>query len=329
MSTLDLATTVQPVRASPHGRSRASGNPGSSVPPRARHSLRSALLGALIASACSPLEGSGPAWVSIPAGRFEMGSPADEPWRQEDEGPVHSVTLTRAFRMRATEVTQGEWSALMGENPSSLPGCGPTCPVNNVTLVEAIAFANALSRRDGLEPCYDRDLRLLSLDCRGYRLPTEAEWEYAARAGAPGMAPGGTVTSSTCAPLDPVLDRVAWYCGNSAVRYAGCWDLSELGGASCAGVQPVGLKEPNGFGLFDMQGNVWEWTNDSYAIHAFGAEPVVDPLGPPAGEQHVIRGGSWFYHAWTVRLARRYHLRADDPLHGNIGLRLVQTEPSL
>jgi formylglycine-generating enzyme required for sulfatase activity len=222
-------------------------------------------------------------------------------------------------------VTQGEWGAVMGENTANLPECGADCPINNVTFIQAIEFLNRTSRRDGYEPCY-RGLELTSHDCRGYRLPTEAEWEYAARAGSTAMTHGGTITSSTCRPLDAVLDPIAWYCGNSGSAIKGCWDLREHGGAECAAIHPVAQKRPNAWGLYDMLGNVWEWTNDRYAADYYAKSPAIDPLGPDqASDRHAIRGGGWFYFAATVRAAKRYQLRLDDPLHPNIGLRPART----
>jgi formylglycine-generating enzyme required for sulfatase activity len=267
-------------------------------------------------------------YVEIPPGVFLMGTPLDEAWRGDDEGPVHEVRITRPLYVKITEVTQAEWAEVMGENPANLPACGPTCPINNVRFIQAIDYLNRLSDREKLQRCYrgaGDGIKLTSLDCDGYRLPTEAEWAYFARAGTTGMTYAGTLTSSACQPLDATLDRIAWYCGNAEVNYAGCYNLGWTRGPSCAGIHPVGLKAPNPWGLYDILGNCWEWTNDWYSADYFTKSPAVDPLGPDTGTQRVIRSGGWFYHAWTVRVGRRYHLRLDDPLHPNIGIRPVRT----
>jgi len=267
-------------------------------------------------------------YVRIEPGSFMMGTPDDEPWRTSDEGPVHEVRITRPLYVKITEVTQGEWAMVMGENPANQPGCGPSCPINNVRFIQAIEYLNRLSDREKLSRCYqgtEQNIKLSSLDCNGYRLPTEAEWAYFARAGTTGMTYAGTITSSACSPLDTTLDKLGWYCGNAKVKYAGCYDLSWTHGPSCAGIHPVAQKAPNPWGLYDVLGNCWEWTNDWYAEDYFTEDSVVDPLGPVSGTQRAIRGGGWWWHAWTVRIGRRYHLRLDDPLHPNIGLRPVRT----
>jgi formylglycine-generating enzyme required for sulfatase activity len=134
------------------------------------------------ASSTAPKPADCPAgYVRIARGTFMMGSPPDEGGREDDE-TQHRVTITRAYCMKATEVTHGEWQAVMGSNPSEFTSCGANCPVENVSWEEAVGYANALSRREGLPECYS-DSTFSGLSCKGYRLPTEAEWEYAARAG--------------------------------------------------------------------------------------------------------------------------------------------------
>ena len=228
-------------------------------------------------------------FVRIEPGTFTMGSPTGESGRETDE-TQHSVTLTRAFCMEATEVTQGAWLAEMGSNPALFQDCGLDCPVEQVSWSDVVYYANVLSQREGLAECYVGST-FAGLDCTGYRLPTEAEWEYAARAG------------STAATYGP-LDSVGWYEGNSG-----------------ATTHAVGGKTPNPFGLYDMLGNVREWTGDWY-----GPYPVTatDPTGTAAGTYRSFRGGSWFHFADIARAANRLGGTADFRVD-NIGFRLVKT----
>ncbi len=230
-------------------------------------------------------------YVRIAPGQFPMGSPTGEDDREGDE-TQHHVTITRAFCMKATEVTQGEWQAEMGDNPSFNQGCGPSCPVERVSWDDAVLYANALSRREGLPECYTGSI-FSGLDCGGYRLPTESEWEYAARAG-------------TTGPSYGLLESVGWFSDNSEGR-----------------LQAVGIKSANSFGLYDMLGNVWEWTNDWYDTYP---GTVTDPTGPSAGSYRVIRGGAWRVSARVARAAYRSY---DTPDNRDIflGFRLARTVP--
>ena len=227
-------------------------------------------------------------WVRINPGTFEMGSRASELFRIEDETP-HEVTLTRGYWLKVTEVTQGEWTALIGSNPSVHKACGASCPVENVTWYDAVAYCNALSKNEGLERCYvagDKEYDASSavakitpswpktLDCVGYRLPTEAEWEYAARAGTTTAYYTGANTQIHC-DMDANLDKAGWYCGND-------------GGTA----HPVKQKAPNAWGLYDMLGNVSEWVWDW--LDEYGTGPRRDPLGPAEGYFRGVRtGGSY------------------------------------
>ncbi|MCG6925183.1 MAG: formylglycine-generating enzyme family protein [Acidobacteria bacterium] len=212
--------------------------------------------------------------VLVPAGTFQMGSPAGEPLRQEEETP-RRVTLTRPFRIAATEVTQVQWLALMPWNRSQHQG--DDLPVTSVSWKDAREFCVKLSEREGAP----------------YRLATEAEWEYACRAGA------AEVVSRAERPA------VAWYAENS-------------GGMT----HPVAGREPNAWGLFDMLGNVAEWTLDAYGPYPH-AEEEQDPAGPAAGTTRVVRGGAWRSFPPAVRCAARIGTPSAHQLH-HVGLRVVQ-----
>ena len=219
-------------------------------------------------------------FVRIPAGTFVMGSPEDEEDRGYDEGPQREVTLSQAFWIGKYEVTQREWEALMGTNPSLRKNCGPTCPVEYVSWEDVQEFIRTLNERYA-----GKGYR--------YRLPTEAEWEYAARAGTTGARHGE-------------LDDVAWWVGNSGYE-----------------THPVGQKRPNAWGLHDMLGNVQEWTADWYGNYASGA--VTDPTGPSTGSYRVLRGGGERNGARLVRSAGRNYYPPGDRGHV-IGFRLVRTD---
>jgi formylglycine-generating enzyme required for sulfatase activity len=251
-----------------------------------------------------------------------MGSPDSEPGWYKDEGPVHEVTIRQPFFLKATEVTQGEWKALMGNNPSSFKNCGDSCPVENVSWWDAVAYCNALSRKEGLPECYSLSgcsgtpgkhfkctgVTFVGLSCTGYRLPTEAEWEYAARAGTTtALYTGGiTLRGENDAPE---LDPIAWYGGNSGGR-----------------PHPVGKKQPNAWGLFDMLGNVLEWVQDSYHDSYNGAPSDGSAWESSAGSFRVSRGGCWFFDARFVRAASRY---GGVPGHrfGDLGFRPARSIP--
>jgi formylglycine-generating enzyme required for sulfatase activity len=215
-------------------------------------------------------------YVRIEAGSFEMGSPESESGRAPDE-LQHTVQLTRAYWLKETPVTQGEWVALMERNPSNFQTCGADCPVERVSWRDAVTYLNKLSLKEGLEPCYEDGRfvgdRFKGLDCTGYRLPTEAEWEHAARAGTDTRRYGE-------------LTDIAWYVWNS-------------GGTP----HPVAKKQKNAWGLYDMLGNVWEWCQDWYGPYDATA---TDPMGPPEGIYRVFRGGSWLSDEWFARAANRY-----------------------
>ncbi len=224
-------------------------------------------------------------FVLIKAGTFQMGSPATEPGRDADEGPVHEVTISQPFYLGKYEVTQGQWQAVMGNNPSHFSDCGGNCPVEEVSWEDTREFIVALNRQEGVNV---------------YRLPTEAEWEYAARAGTQTAYHFGNAVSE--------LDLYAWY-GELLIVFSG-------------GTRPVGQKRPNGWGLYDMHGNVWEWVADWYGGYPRGA--VTDPRGPSTGAARVSRGGGWFYAARDCRAADRGG-GAPGNRRTSLGLRLART----
>jgi formylglycine-generating enzyme required for sulfatase activity len=216
---------------------------------------------------------------------YLMGSPADEPGRDTDE-TQHPVVLTRDFWISDHEVTQSEYTALMGTNPSRF--LGPDLPVERVTWFEAVEYCNARSLDEGLTAAYTVDGTTVTWNqgADGYRLPTEAEWETACRGGTITAFAGGPLTEEACG-VDPVLDALGWYCGNAGTTTHG-----------------VRTKQANARGLHDLHGNVWEWCWDWY-VADLGTGVAVDPTGPGGGSQRVIRGGSWYYFARDCRSASR------------------------
>ena len=218
-------------------------------------------------------------FVWIPAGEFLMGSPSHEEGRDSDERQ-HEVRISQGFWMGKYEVTQREWERVMGANPSHFESCGARCPVEQVLWEDVQEFIGRLNEGE-------------SGSGYVYRLPTEAEWEYAARAGTTGARHGE-------------LDSIAWYDGNSGDR-----------------THRVGQKRANGWGLHDMLGNVWEWTADWYGDYPSGT--VKDPRGPSTGSRRVTRGGGWDSDARYVRSANR-GTYSPGYRNGYFGFRLVRTE---
>jgi formylglycine-generating enzyme required for sulfatase activity len=218
-------------------------------------------------------------FVALPGGTFTMGSPASEAGRYADEVP-HQVTLS-PFAIMTTEVTQAQWQAVMGTNPSIYKGADR--PVESVSWHDVQEFIRQLNRRD---PGHD------------YRLPTEAEWEYACRAGSTGRWCFGDDEGR--------LGEYAWYAANA-------------GGET----RKVALKRPNAWGLYDMHGNVWEWCSDWYGPYG---SSVRDPQGPGSGSYRVLRGGYWYSSAAALRCARRYSVTPSSA-YNYIGFRLCRTLP--
>lgn len=207
--------------------------------------------------------------VYIPPGTFMMGSPPSEKGRYDDE-KQYQVTLTKGFYIGVTEVTQGQWKRIMGNNPSHFKSCGDACPVDQISWNECGEFILRLNTQE---------------KTRRYRLPTEAEWEYACRATSQSAFANGDITEKDCG-YDPNLDKVGWYCRNSGGK-----------------THPVAQKKPNSWGLYDMHGNVWEWCNDWYG--EYPSIPAIDPKGPSSGSNRVFRGGGWDLSARRCRSAFR------------------------
>jgi formylglycine-generating enzyme required for sulfatase activity len=197
----------------------------------------------------NPKDGLKYVWIA-PA-TFRMGCSQEDSNCSYDEMPAHSVTITKGFWIGQTEVTQAAYERAIGLNPSHFKG--PTLPVESISWDEARAYCVAA----------------------GMRLPTEAEWEYAAQGGNPPVSYGR-------------LDALAWYSGNSENK-----------------TNVVARKERNGYGLYDMLGNVWEWVADWYGEKYYGSSPASDPKGPSSGEHRTLRGGSWHDVAWRARVGYR------------------------
>lgn len=219
--------------------------------------------------------------VLVRSGTFLMGSPATEPGRSDD-GTQHSVTLS-SFYMGKYEVTQAEWVRIMGSNPSRFKNCDQ-CPVEQVSWHDVQEYLKKLNARTG----------------KNYRLPTEAEWEYAARGGPYASRAGGSsyVYAGSNSP-----EEIAWYVDNSGAK-----------------THPVGGKKANQLGLFDMSVNVWEWCSDRYG--AYPTTSQTDPRGPATGGYRVFRGGGWLDSPQSCRAAPRSH-HEPTSRSSHLGFRLV------
>jgi formylglycine-generating enzyme required for sulfatase activity len=211
--------------------------------------------------------------VLLPAGEFTLGDAQGE----DDEKPPHKVRLS-AFYIDRSEVTQVDFEKMMGKNPART--VGPDRPVERVSWVLAVQYCNMRSMREGLQPCYDPKTFACDFNANGYRLPTEAEWEYACRAGASGRWSFGNEPSE--------FGKHGWFKGNAEKS-----------------THPVKQKAANAWGLYDMHGNVAEWCNDYYA-EAYDPAQSQDPRGPASGEERVLRGGSFKSGEESCRSAVRH-----------------------
>lgn len=281
-------------------------------------------------------------WCRIPAGCFLMGSPSSEWGRGKYSETQVQVTLTHDFEIQQLETTQEDWISVGLPNPSGdgehCSSCmQPNCPVGDLNWFEALAFTNRYSEAHGLKPCYiledcegtvgkgklacanARASAPSLYECEGYRLPTEAEWEYAIRAGTTTALYSGEILpndgSENCFP-DPNIEKIAWYCGLKPRPDR---------------TYPGGLKEPNAWGLYDMAGNAGEWVNDAFDGLGYGEGPLVDPFGNlrvgSDGDVHgVLRGGPVNGFNVFCRSAKRLEMprSAHAPC---FGLRMVRTLP--
>jgi formylglycine-generating enzyme required for sulfatase activity len=244
------------------------------------------------------IKGNGYQAVKIPKGTFMMGALDNDEEALDREKPAHEVTITYDFYMMTTEVTQDLYKKVTGSKPSKFKG--KDRPVEYVSWTDAVRFANELSRKEGLEECYAISESGVSwpkkLDCLGWRLPTEAEWEYAAKANQ-GFKYAGSDN----------IEEVAWYWDNSNGETHG-----------------VGQKKANGFGLFDMTGNVLEWCWDWYG--EYSSSPTEDPTGPTTGTFRMSRGWGWDFDGGRTRLS--YRSWGSPSGRGNyLGFRLSRTIP--
>jgi sulfatase modifying factor 1 len=237
-------------------------------------------------------------FVLIPAGTFMMGSPPNEPHRNRDE-IQHQVTLSKPFYMQTTEVTLKQWRALMGKRFFGLfkrrgKANNPIVKVSWFDSVEFIEKLNALN--EGI-----------------YRLPTEAEWEYASRAG-----------SKEAHSWGKGIDCAKAMYSNNTLKSADCVEYVKSRGLATDSPAPVKSYPPNAWGLYDMHGNVWEWVHDWYGAYPHSA--VVDPKGPETGTERVRRGGSWFKYGWACRSANR-NFAHPATKHNTLGFRVVREAP--
>lgn len=252
-------------------------------------------------------------FLLITGGTFAMGSPDSEAWRSADE-TQHSVTISN-FYMSAYEVTQQEYQDVMGDNPSHFSG--ESLPVENISWLDAVAYCNARSEQEGLTPVYTIDGTSVSWDrsANGYRLPTEAEWEYACRAGT--TTPFNTETSISAEESNYWGD----YPYMIEDHYFDQENLETRPGVYRQTTVTVTDFSPNAWGLYNMHGNVGEWVWDYYG--AYSTEAQTDPTGPETGTRRVYRGGGWNDFAKNLRSAYRAAMPQENGNY-NIGLRLVR-----
>jgi formylglycine-generating enzyme required for sulfatase activity len=254
--------------------------------------------------------------IYVPGGTFTMGKTKGSGYNHEL--PTHSVTLN-SFYIGKYEVTQGEYKAIVGYNPASGYGVGNNYPVYNVNWYDAIKYCNLRSMNEGLTPVYSIsgstnpanwgsvpsssnitwNAAVCNWNGNGYRLPTEAEWEYAAR--------GATNSPDYLFSGSDNIDNVAWYDDNSDSE-----------------VHLVGCKDANRLGLYDMSGNVWEWCWDWYDASYYSSSPSNNPRGPANGLYRVLRGGCWYHGLSNCRVACRNDSDSVAGRYSNVGFRICR-----
>ncbi len=221
-------------------------------------------------------------FILVQGGCFQMGDSFGDGWADQEK-PLHEVCVD-SYYLGKYEVTQGQWKKIMGTNPAHFKGCGENCPVESISWTDVQSFIAEMSNQSGQK----------------YRLPTEAEWEYAAREGGKTIKWAGTSIESR-------LDEYAWHEANTDDR-----------------VRPVGQKKPNALGFYDMSGNVWEWTGDIYSETYYQKSPRENPRGAEEGKRRTLRGGSWMDKTSSVRTSIRYFFWEHQQGFRNVGLRLVK-----
>jgi formylglycine-generating enzyme required for sulfatase activity len=252
---------------------------------------------------------------AIPAGEFWMGASEGDKDASADEKPRHKIKITRPFHLAKTKVTQAQYEDVMGSNPSAFSAKGShkeavkdqdtrQYPVESISWLDAVRFCNRLSERHGLDPYYEIDGKNVSIHSgsTGYRLPTEAEWEYACRA--------GTDTVWSFGEKVDDLDSYAWFDSNS-------------GGTT----HPVATKKANPWGLFDMHGNVPEWCWDRYDAEYYKKSQTSDPPGAGKGDDRVHRGGAWNSKAPQTRSSSRESRGISYSVLDIVGLRVARDAP--